>query len=160
MKLPILARGVQHLTDARYFAAIEVDYICFDHDVDTALRSFEITAIAEWVAGPDIVVEGKPIEGLFSLTAQDDVETIVDLKGNVVAKIHTVEDVRQFDYSQIGEDTSCRHYLQSALTEESIQYLLKNYPTVGIVLQGAAEDSTGLKSFDHFESIIELLEEY
>ena len=55
----VLAYGVTHLTDARYFAAWEVDYLCFLVDpTDPAATTLEyVLAMREWVQGPEIVLE-------------------------------------------------------------------------------------------------------
>ncbi len=55
----VLAHGVTHLTDARYFAAWEVDYLCFllDPTNPEATTMEYLLAMREWIQGPEIVVE-------------------------------------------------------------------------------------------------------
>ena len=53
---PILAYGITHLTDARYFAAWHPDFLCFPLG-EGGLSLDYIVAIREWVAGPVCVVE-------------------------------------------------------------------------------------------------------
>ena len=55
----IKASRIVHLTDARYFAAKEVDYLGFNLEEDTEgyLDPMYMKAIREWVAGPKIVGE-------------------------------------------------------------------------------------------------------
>ena len=55
----VLASGITHLTDARYFAAWEVDYLAFPlgEGVSEAISWDYLNALREWVEGPEIVAE-------------------------------------------------------------------------------------------------------
>ena len=52
----LLAFGITHLTDARYFAAWEADYLCFPVG-PAGLPLEQFLAIREWVEGPVCVLE-------------------------------------------------------------------------------------------------------
>ena len=54
--LPLLAHGITHLTDARYFAAWHPDYLCFPVGPGGIAPEY-FTAIREWVEGPVCVAE-------------------------------------------------------------------------------------------------------
>jgi phosphoribosylanthranilate isomerase len=56
---PVLASGITHLTDARYFAAWEVEYLAFPlgDRVAEAISWDYLNALREWVEGPAIVAE-------------------------------------------------------------------------------------------------------
>ncbi|PPK87294.1 phosphoribosylanthranilate isomerase [Neolewinella xylanilytica] len=54
----LLAFGITHLTDARYFAAWNADYLSFSIGPD-GLSVEEFMAIREWVEGPTCVVEWR-----------------------------------------------------------------------------------------------------
>lgn len=56
LSTPLLAHGISHLTDARYFAAWHPDYLCFPVG-ERGLSLDYFVAIREWVAGPVCVVE-------------------------------------------------------------------------------------------------------
>lgn len=58
----VLATGLTHLTDARYFAAWGVDYLCFTLDpaAPEAITLDYVTALREWVAGPTVIVAPGP----------------------------------------------------------------------------------------------------
>lgn len=60
----VLASGITHLTDARYFAAWEVDYLAFPlgEGVSEAISWDYLNALREWVEGPEIVAELGKIE--------------------------------------------------------------------------------------------------
>ncbi len=72
LKKPIKASQIANLTDARYFAAWEVNWLgfCLDTGADHFLQPAELVAIREWVEGPEIVGEFGflPIEDLLELT--------------------------------------------------------------------------------------------
>ena len=51
------ALGVRNLTDARYFAAMNVDWIGFDMSVDSPLTMEHILAFSEWVEGPRLLLD-------------------------------------------------------------------------------------------------------
>ncbi|MBB4080892.1 phosphoribosylanthranilate isomerase [Lewinella aquimaris] len=53
---PLLAHGITHLTDARYFAAWHPDYLCFPLG-EGGLSLDYFLAIREWVEGPVCVAE-------------------------------------------------------------------------------------------------------
>ncbi len=59
LKLSVKASQITNLTDARYFAARDVEWLGFNLDVGTenAVPPQQISAIKEWVEGPKIVVE-------------------------------------------------------------------------------------------------------
>ncbi|MEL7161002.1 MAG: hypothetical protein AAFN92_09600 [Bacteroidota bacterium] len=52
----VLASGITHLTDARYFAAWEVDYLAFPLGQNGITWDY-LNALREWVEGPAIVAE-------------------------------------------------------------------------------------------------------
>lgn len=60
----VLAHGITHLTDARYFAAWEVDFLAFPlgEGVEEAISWDYLNALKEWVEGPEIAVELGNIE--------------------------------------------------------------------------------------------------
>lgn len=62
----VLASGITHLTDARYFAAWEVDFLAFPigEGVKEAISWDYLNALREWVEGPSIVAElGEVTDG-------------------------------------------------------------------------------------------------
>ena len=74
---PILVRHIMHLTDARYFAAVGVDYMSMELD-ETQLTFDRWHAIREWVEGPKFAAELRSKdEEIFS-------RIIIDLKPDAV----------------------------------------------------------------------------
>jgi len=68
LKTKVLAGPVEHLTDARYFAAWEVEWLSFPLDPQTEQRITpeKLVALREWITGPRIV-------GTFDLTPAGDI---------------------------------------------------------------------------------------
>lgn len=67
-KINIKASNIANLTDARYFAAMLVDFLEFQLDLshDERLSSIEYHGIKAWVEGPKIVAQvGKTPKDLF-----------------------------------------------------------------------------------------------
>ncbi|MGB3801567.1 MAG: hypothetical protein WA952_17245 [Lewinella sp.] len=58
----LLAFGITHLTDARYFAAWEAEYLCFPIGPEGLSLDYFV-AIREWVEGPTCVVEWRRSAG-------------------------------------------------------------------------------------------------
>lgn len=69
--IKIKAGAISHLTDARYFAARDVDWLGFGLDATDAqaITNRQVAAIREWVDGPDIC-------GEFGLAPAEDILAI------------------------------------------------------------------------------------
>jgi|GEM_PF-245461 phosphoribosylanthranilate isomerase len=68
-KIKIKASSIANLTDARYFAAMMVDYMGYQLDLshDERLSAAEFHGIKAWVEGPEIVAQvGKTPKSLFA----------------------------------------------------------------------------------------------
>jgi len=76
LKIKVKAGNISHLTDARYFSAMMVDYLGFPTSEMTPL---EIKEIIPWVSGPEMVLEfneSASIDSIFTYQAQTEVELI------------------------------------------------------------------------------------
>lgn len=71
LKKKVKASAITNLTDARYFAAWEVEWMGFNLSPgeDTFISPTEVLAIKEWVEGPNIV-------GEFSLSSAEEIELL------------------------------------------------------------------------------------
>ncbi len=72
LKTKIKAGQITNLTDARYFAAWDVEWLgfCLTPHTENFVPFIEVAAIKEWVEGPKIV-------GEFSLQAPDEILTTI-----------------------------------------------------------------------------------
>lgn len=90
LKFPIKATRVNNLTDARYFAALEVNWLGFDLNqgtpdfVDPSL----VKAIAEWVSGPLIT-------GEFDWQETNDLADAINLLGLQAIQVGPLVDVQE-----------------------------------------------------------------
>ncbi len=73
LKIPIKAGQITNLTDARYFAAREVNWLGFslDTSADTLLPPQQIHAIKEWIEGPKIIIE-------FGLQSPEEISSAIE----------------------------------------------------------------------------------
>lgn len=74
LRTPVKASAVTNLTDARYFAAWEVNWLgfCLDPASENYVQPQVVGAIREWVDGPLIV-------GEFNLQTADEIRTAIEL---------------------------------------------------------------------------------
>jgi len=185
MKLPVIARQISHLTDARYFAALEVDYISYDlGSSEDAIDEVTYSDIAEWVEGPKTLIENPPHRNFnsevgyifgYPMQAENEstfiVMTISQLKENFMDKhpkgnYIILLDEKEYPGAALLTALSkyegrAQFYFQSDVyLTPFIQFLLEDYPTMGIVFCGSKEEKTGMKSYEALDEVIELLEEY
>lgn len=175
LKTNVLAFGLTHLTDARYFAAWGVDYLCFSVG-EGGLGFPEILAIQEWVEGPICAVE---VGNSSSVTAS--LPTIVRLP---VAGHESIEDLAErlselaepiiLDFEAGGitwRDIEGKYpFSPEALVElvgdRSIYlHIESTLPVPNSLLQfklavrGSREEKVGYKSFDDLDMLFEALED-
>jgi hypothetical protein len=176
---PILVRNINHLTDARYFAAMGVDWMSIRLNADpTSFSKWHM--LKDWVAGVKLAAE-----------IQDDDEmllarTIIDAEPDGIIlnqlKIPEVPDNIQLfyeadsieDFIQPGEGTfiiqydvlemdkilqlpSDRIFLQASWSLIQLELLLNKGYTGGICFLGGAEDKTGMRDYGVMDELIGLL---
>ena len=76
----VIATGITHLTDARYFAAWEVDYLAFPLTGPDAIDWTTLNAMREWITGPELIVEidgGFAAGGLLSNLRDNDIHRVL-----------------------------------------------------------------------------------
>ena len=184
MKIPVIARQITHLTDARYFAALEVNYMTYDlSDGPESIDEHAYKAIVEWVEGPNVLIENPPhhnygedVAYLFSypleVNAPDFMEvTFEQFKEHVEEKSpegNYLIRLEEEEYPGAGllkamskfGDTATFYFQSDAYPLEFVKFLMESFPTIGIVLTGSAEEQTGLKSYEDLDELIELLADY
>lgn len=183
MKLPVIARQISHLTDARYFAALEVNYMTYDlGSSEDAIDETTYHGIAEWVEGPKILIENPPHRNFgdavgyvfgYPLVAEDDstfiemtISQLKDLESHPLGNYIILLDEKEYPGAALLTALSkyegqAQFYFQSDVyLTPFIQFLLDDYPMMGIVFCGSKEEKTGMKSYEALDDVIELLEEY
>lgn len=89
--ISIKANALSHLTDARYFASMEVDWIGFNLDplAENAANPPFVKAIREWISGPTFV-------GEFNYTPATDILNIAESAGLGAIQLGPL-----FDYNEL-----------------------------------------------------------
>jgi phosphoribosylanthranilate isomerase len=132
----IKASRVAHLTDARYFAAKEVDYLGFNLEAGTEgyLDPMYMKAIREWVEGPKIVGEFShtPIRVVLEASAfygLDVVQVSARNYGADLAELEGLEVILELEAGQAGPQFSKTELLAFA---SQVDVFLFNFSLVTV----------------------------
>lgn len=177
---PILIRNIKHLTDARYFAAMGVDWMSMALTNDP--QSFAMWhTLADWIAGVKLaaeieshdemllakaIIDAKP-QGIVS--TQNIAETIPsttqlfldgDSPGNVpeepgIFYIKTYDPNLLQDY--IGDINHERVFLFTDWTKESLEEVIAAGFKGGICFSGGEEQEIGMRDYELMDDLLELL---
>ncbi len=187
LKTVVKVGEITNLTDARYCAGMEVDYLGFPLDGDKEISFEEFTAITQWVEGVIIVGEftssdldaiQEKIEKYELKAVQvEDPALVNQLEGYMVfLKVESTEDLAALDsatpdflvyHSNKDEITDVETQKIEAIT--STKVLLGSgineancedfiHHLAGIHLKGSEEIRPGYKDFDQLADILEKLE--
>ncbi len=184
LKIPVLACDINHLTDARYFAAWGVDYMAFvvDQDDPRTLLPEQLKEIVDWVEGPVMLGQWQGLAPIRS----DYVEILSGLIFSLFVPEHLREELSDADpkfievhsdialvasyvddgYHVILKSEESYSTLSSRLQEHHIEIAqclidttgtldLGDAPSYGIVLRGSEEEKVGYKSYDDLDEILE-----
>lgn len=109
MSTLIKASRIAHLTDARYFAAREVDYLGFNLEAGTEgyLDPMYMKAIREWVEGPKIVGEfnqtpARVVREAAAFYGLDVVQVSARHHGAHLSELEGLEVILAFDIDEHG----------------------------------------------------------
>lgn len=146
----IIAGNILNLTDARYFAAQEVDYLLFDLD-DVDIQT--IINIKEWVSGPEILLS---LSGI-SLNLIE--EAIIRVSPKAIGGIKEILDSLNYlkahtQVFHIEQDEEEVIIWDQDIYSSNLEKAMKNNLT-GIILKGGDESEVGVKSFNELDDIFE-----
>lgn len=169
------AKNITHLTDARYFAAMGVDWMSFDlGPKGISLAAFN--AIVEWVEGPLIAIQeletDEEIDQVHKIRLLDQIDPNDDqilyinatLFGDIpydlqaqaiLLKAESKKDVIQLKSKIKSTDISI--YLESDLNNEELIDICREIPGLGLVVNGSDEEKTGFKDFELIDELFEAL---
>ncbi|WP_235298490.1 hypothetical protein [Portibacter marinus] len=185
LKTKVIASSISNLTDARYFAAWDVEAIGFDLQ---EISVMQVNAFKEWISGPVIIGQFSSIqdpESIQSVADNLDLDIIqldhfstLDWSFNrPVYKEVLIEEWQPIEadalilksgnphfsieknealLTDICATSSC--YLDLNISVESLDLILTAIKPIGIVLRGGAEEKVGFKSYDELDEIVEALE--
>lgn len=178
--MKIIANGIANLTDARYFAAMGVDWIGFNLGLNSPLTIEHVMAFANWVEGPK-----------FFLDVRGRIETeIAEMLGNFQAAGllsdartslqhyagKTIGTLKNGDGVDSSTDTliyTLEQWQQDAtpgnsIVVEEVWVEISNVEEFenlkgsiemisGIVVSGGDEQKVGIKSYDDLDELFEFV---
>lgn len=167
--------GIMTLTDARYFSALEVDYLHFDLNPDSPYPIDKPVwqAIVEWVEGSDIVCSFDHLfdeEEIRSIVEDPSVSGVLSQFSDMLDYVHRIRpEIKLFQQvvsldevdrnlpltGVIGtEDTtmSSSHFLQVNGPLEA-EIAVKN-GTNRIAIHPGSEDEVGIKDFEAYDRLL------
>ena len=154
----IIAANITNLTDARYFAAWEVDFLLFDLDV---ISLQQVDEIREWVSGPELLLliseTSIPLveEAVIKLTPW-----AIGLKRSAVeSQIEFLRGHVRFFEFQSSDGRSRLEMDDEIFTLCEDLNEVKNTTPGNIIIQGSEEEMTGVKSFQDVDTLFEWLTE-
>jgi hypothetical protein len=175
----ILVRIIKHLTDARYFAAMGVDWMSMELNNDpTSFMRWH--TLKDWVEGVKLAAEiDATDEMLLSKTiidAQPDgiiLTQIIDLEGISDAELFfdtqyvnpekcrkdrfCIFHIDDLETDQILERDPSTTFVQHEWTMDELEKLLQSGYQGGICLTGGDEDATGMRDYELMDELIERL---
>ncbi len=175
----ILVRNIKHLTDARYFAAMGVDWMSMELNNDpTSFMKWH--TLKDWVEGVQLAAEiGTPDEMLLAKTIIDarpdgiiltkligteelsDVELFfdtryIDRKKSPFGSINIIH-FDNIDTDQILELSHDTTFLQHEWTPDVLEFLLAAGYEGGICFSGGEEDATGMRDYEMMDELLSLI---
>ncbi len=174
-KVKIKVNNIQHLTDARYFAAMGVNYMGFDlsglDGDEIELEFTKIAAIRDWVSGPELFISvDRADEEILELALKN--------KLNIIEVSHASplfghEDFQWFyrnGLSEKGENTfgvmdfdtwkesNYPEVFVRGFGEEELLEIIER-KALGVELEGSPEEKIGVKSYEFYDHVLNELEE-
>ena len=175
----ILVRNINHLTDARYFAAMGVDWMSIELNTDpTSFMKWH--TLKDWVEGVELAAEINAADEMLLA------KTIIDAKPNGIILtqligVEEISDVELFfdtryvdrhdcpfgsleiihfdniDTDQILDLDPGTTFLQYDWTVDLLDHLLQAGYRGGICFSGGEEDATGMRDYELMDELLGLV---
>lgn len=180
---PILVRNISHLTDARYFAAMGVDWMSIRLDSNPVSFSFWHT-LRDWVEGvrlaaeideddemllSKIIIDAKPdgiiaghlefvhlTGGLDMFVTNHEFNASLSENGIKVILPYIHEQTEPHSFLHIPADLI---FLESHWTAEAIVAVKTLGFAGGFCFHSSPETKTGMKDYSDFDHLLELIQE-
>lgn len=180
MQNSILVRNILHLTDARYFAAMGVDWISMELN-DDPVSFTRWHAMRDWVEGISLaaeiktedesviaraIIDAKP-DGIITdnlelihLTGGLQLFYLTEQLSNPVAQFAIL--ILSYHPSQISLETIIHFpqnqiYLEADWSLENISQVLEKGYRGGFCFKGSLEDQIGIKDYSQMDELIGLI---
>lgn len=165
--MKVMATGITHLTDARYFAAQLVDYMVFDASLVREEGIAIIKEIQQWIDGVVWLIEYNEHHQVIDFLRQEtgidgaissDPDLLVSFKQKFLRSNQYSAEVDALVIAEAQEISGIED--QTVYLEIGNTWPTDELPTgiSGIVLRGSQEDKIGFKSYDELDKIFSLLE--
>ncbi len=178
---PILIRNIKHLTDARYFAAMGVDWMSMTlTDLPQTFAMWH--TLSDWIAGVKLaaeidvhdemllaktIIDAKP-EGIVSNQNNEseipsttqlfvEVQSIADIEGNDKA-FYLLPYHSDLPNDFLSSSESKNIFLVSEWTQDSISALLAKGYKGGFCFSGGEEEEVGVRDYELMDELLELLQ--
>jgi len=174
MDVKIFANNINHLTDARYFAAWGASWMCYNV---SNISLTEIAAIREWVEGPKHIINvcGLDTSEAAAMLTNDAVDGYlidnIDDHNHIQQSLQREVEAFILDPKELVNNATAIKTVSTLHTAmrwdelydiqgDSFDMLafVKQRQPLGIVLAGSEEEEVGFKSFDELDEILEMLE--
>ncbi|MDZ4747161.1 MAG: hypothetical protein SH808_01635 [Saprospiraceae bacterium] len=173
----ILVRNIKHLTDARYFAAMGVDWMSMELNGDPASFMRWLT-FKNWVEGVQLAAEILILDEMLLaktiIDAKPDgiiLDQVMDLEG--ISTMQLFFDVRdanreacpagsfkiihfdEIDADRILDLDPNKTFLQCEWTLDLLDHLLMAGYHGGFCFSGGEEDATGMRDYEQMDELID-----
>ena len=175
---PILIRKIQHLTDARYFAAMGVDWMSMELTGDQ--KSFDRWhALKDWVAGVKLLAEfdfknedllakviidaspdGVVLDETTALFIPGEMKVFREISNPSSSKIQpddywiiSIDDASDFDSQQDDK----QFFLKSNWDMEKLNEVISTGYHGGFCFEGTKEEMIGVKDYSEMDEVLELV---
>ena len=172
---------LDNLSDARYFAAYEVDIMAFTID-EGGSNLGRIKEMVDWVEGPEIFLQMSTWQedlARFALSETQAVGILIPYDqrpamdpGLELMFFHeglsAIKNVSEMEMSRHIFKVDVKDWMNKSLPagafilpgeipHDEVAGLIEAHPECGLALTGSAEEKVGYKNFDEQDAIIELL---
>ena len=175
----ILVRNIKHLTDARYFAAMGVDWMSMELNNDpTSFMKWH--NLKDWVEGVQLaaeidtqdeallaktIIDGRPdgiiLTQLLREGELSDVELFFDThyihRNKCPVGSFEIIHFDEIDADSILGLSSLSTFLQHEWTPDLLEFLLAAGYEGGICFSGGEEDVTGMRDYEAMDQLLALL---
>ncbi len=169
------AKNIHHLTDARYFSAMGVEWMSFLIGQD-GISEHAFHGIVEWIEGPKIGVEGDvelaSLSDYTVIRARDYIEPSdtnilqigldmwsqapYELEAKaILLSVNSLEEIRE--HSSFLENQNIPYFLDTHFSNDQLINITKEISNVGIAISGSNEEKLGFKDFDDIDQLFEAL---
>jgi len=178
-KNPILVRNISHLTDARYFAAMGVDWMSMELDNDPA-SFMRWHALRDWVSGVKLaaeiitsdemliaktIIDAKPDGIVFQQAGLyeglPDIQVFYDIVAGDEEVFHECH-IRIYPHGSLDKKQLLTldpqtTFIEAEWTVTMLDQLLQSGYAGGICFTGGEEDVTGVRDYELMDELLERL---